>query len=47
MNFRGMNLIFNSQGLKLESSSVICSDSETSSKENQLQRHPTRHQMGE
>ena len=47
MNFRGINSIFNSQGLKSESSSVICSDSETFRKENQLQRHPIRHHMGE
>ena len=46
MNFRGINLIFNSQGLKSESSSVISSNSEASSKKNQLQRHPTHH-MGE
>ena len=39
MNFRGVNSIFNSQGLKLESSPVIFLR-----KENQLQRHPTRHQ---
>ena len=47
MNFRGINSIFNSQGLKSESSSVISSGSEISPKENHLQRHPIRHHMDE
>ena len=47
MNFRGIISIFNSQGLKSESSSVISSGSETYRKENQLQRHPIRQYMDE
>ena len=39
MNFLDINSIFNSHGLKVESSSVISLGSETSSKRNQLQ-HP-------
>ena len=40
MNFRGINSIFNSQGLKLESFPLAL---KLFRKENQLQRHPTHH----
>ena len=46
MNFRGINSIFNSQELKSSHLSFPRA-LKLLRKENPLQRHPTRHQMGE